>query len=152
MFYCQRVVGDAEFSIEEWNKQFKICCDLDIEMPDEPEPCTKQCFDCMAIVGERQLKTKKLLMTTLTTRPLFDRVILKEAPKEQSKMKGGFVFTDTDKARVGQVMAIGPGTAEEPTEVPVGATVVFSKYGGTPITLDNEDYLLMKEKDIHAIV
>jgi chaperonin GroES len=91
-------------------------------------------------------------MSTLTTRPLYDRVIIKEAPKEDSKTLGGFVFTDADKARVGQVMAIGPGTAEEPTEVPAGATVVFSKYAGKPITLGGEDYLLMKEKDIHAIV
>lgn len=59
-FYCQNVVGDAEFSIDEWNNQFKICCDLDIEMP-EPTPCKDQCFDCMGIVGERRLKTKRLI-------------------------------------------------------------------------------------------
>lgn len=59
MFYCQRVVGDAKFSIKEWNEQFRICQDLDIEMPEDPEPCGKQCFDCMAIVGERQAKTKE---------------------------------------------------------------------------------------------
>lgn len=91
-------------------------------------------------------------MSELTTRPLYDRVIIEEAPKEESKTKGGFVFTDADKARVGRVVAIGPGTAEEPTEVPAGATVVFSKYAGKPITLEGKDYLLMKEKDIHAIV
>lgn len=61
MFYCQRVTGDAEFSIDEWNKQFKICCDLDIDMPsDELEPCDKQCFDCMAIVGATQAKNRNL--------------------------------------------------------------------------------------------
>lgn len=61
MFYCQRITGDANFSIEEWNKQFKLCCELDMDMPPDPEPCDKQCFDCMAIVGNQQTKTKKLL-------------------------------------------------------------------------------------------
>lgn len=57
-FYCQRVVGDANFSISEWNEQFKICCELEIDMPsDKLDPCENQCFDCMAIVGERQKKT-----------------------------------------------------------------------------------------------
>lgn len=59
-FYCQNVCGDAEFSIAEWNEQFKICNDLNIELP-EAEPCKKQCFDCMANVGDRRIKTKKLL-------------------------------------------------------------------------------------------
>lgn len=63
MFYCQRLVGDAEFSIDEWNKQFKVCYDLGIDMPsDDLEPCKEQCFVCMAIVGERQLKTKKIIL------------------------------------------------------------------------------------------
>jgi hypothetical protein len=58
-FYCQKLVGDANFSIDEWNKQFKICNDLEIEMPPEPtEGCKEQCFDCMAIVGEQRLKTR----------------------------------------------------------------------------------------------
>ncbi len=59
MFYCQNIVGDINFSIEEWNKQFKICCDLEIEIP-EAKTCTTQCFECMVIVGERRIKTKLL--------------------------------------------------------------------------------------------
>jgi len=59
-FYCQNVCGDNDFSIDEWNKQFEICTALDIEMP-KPEPCTKQCFDCMAIVGATRLKTQRLI-------------------------------------------------------------------------------------------
>jgi len=61
MFYCQKVCGDAEFSIDEWNEQFALCNELGIEMPEEPEPCTTQCFKCIAIVGEQRIKTKKLM-------------------------------------------------------------------------------------------
>lgn len=61
-FYCQKLVGDANFSIDEWNKQLKICNDLGIEMPPEPtEGCKEQCFDCLAIVGERRAKTQKAI-------------------------------------------------------------------------------------------
>lgn len=62
MFYCQRVVGDAGFSIKEWNEQFKICCDLDIDMPsDELEPCSSQCDACINIILEQQKKTRELI-------------------------------------------------------------------------------------------
>lgn len=61
-FYCQKVVGDANFSIDEWNKQYKICNDLGIDMPKEDqEECKEQCFNCLSIVGERRLKTQKLI-------------------------------------------------------------------------------------------
>lgn len=61
-FYCQKVVGDDEFSIDEWNKQFKICNDLEIKMPDEEqEECPEQCFNCIAIVGERRKHTQELM-------------------------------------------------------------------------------------------
>lgn len=67
MFYCQKVCGDVEFSIDEWNKAFKYCNDAGIEGVERdkilnPElfPCTEQCFACMAAVGERRIKTKSL--------------------------------------------------------------------------------------------
>lgn len=61
MFYCQNVVGDANFSIDEWNKQFELCMELGIEMPRDLSPCKKQCFDCLAIVGERRRKTIEIM-------------------------------------------------------------------------------------------
>ena len=64
-FYCKIVVG-ADFSIDEWNKAFKYCNDNNIEGKEREEilegtPCEKQCFACMAVVGERRLKTKALI-------------------------------------------------------------------------------------------
>ena len=67
MFYCQKVCGDEGFSIEEWNKALAYCNDAGIEGQEwnkilNPElfPCTEQCFNCIAKVGERRLKTNKL--------------------------------------------------------------------------------------------
>lgn len=59
-FYCTNANGHPDFCIEEWNKQFKESIRLGFEMK-ELKPCEDQCFDCMAIVGEQRLKTKKLL-------------------------------------------------------------------------------------------
>ena len=65
--YCQKVCGDEDFSIEEWNEALRYCNDAGIEgierdkiLHPEKFPCEEQCFACMAIVGERRLKTKQL--------------------------------------------------------------------------------------------
>ena len=58
MFYCQRISGDVDFSIDEWNKQFKICNGLGIDFPDDPEPCKTQCFECLEIVAKTREKNK----------------------------------------------------------------------------------------------
>ena len=63
--YCKIVTGGG-FSIDEWNKAFKYCNENKIEGKEREEilegtPCTKQCFDCMAEVGKRQLETKSLI-------------------------------------------------------------------------------------------
>lgn len=64
--YCQKVCGEEEFSIDEWNKT-SISLDktnLSEDQKNEilfPSSCEKQCFDCMAIVGKRQIKTKQLI-------------------------------------------------------------------------------------------
>lgn len=64
-FYCQNVVGDANFSIDEWNKAYEDVKNKSEEIQrlvlDPPPPCEKQCFDCIAIVGERRNKTQELL-------------------------------------------------------------------------------------------
>jgi|GEM_PF-1353723 len=59
-FYCTNACVHPDFSIKEWNKEFEQCNRLEIEMK-QSEPCKKQCFDCMAIVGEQRLKTKKII-------------------------------------------------------------------------------------------
>lgn len=65
-FYCQKECGEVGFSIDEWNKAFQYCIDNNLSKEQTNkvlygEPCSIQCFDCMAIVGERRCKTKKLL-------------------------------------------------------------------------------------------
>ena len=63
-FYCQNVAGDVDFSIEEWNEVYKSVQGLSKKdqrkILDPRPPCEKQCFACMAIVGEQRLKTKSL--------------------------------------------------------------------------------------------
>lgn len=63
-FYCLNLVGDPDFSIEEWNEVFKSVQGLPEAdkraILDDPPPCEKQCFKCMAIVGKQRLKTKNL--------------------------------------------------------------------------------------------
>jgi hypothetical protein len=68
-FYCKYVIGDPDFSIEEWNKAYKEINAMPISEAEKEklitgntEQCKEQCFDCMAIVGERQLKTKLILI------------------------------------------------------------------------------------------
>lgn len=67
-FYCQKVCGSEDFSIEEWNEAFRYCNEAGIEGVERdkilnPElfPCKNQCFDCCAIVGETRQKTQKLI-------------------------------------------------------------------------------------------
>ncbi|WP_282638109.1 hypothetical protein [Sphingobacterium thalpophilum] len=65
-FYCQKICGEEDFSIEEWTKVSQELDKTNLSEKDKqdilfPAKCGKQCFDCMAIVGERQTKTKQLL-------------------------------------------------------------------------------------------
>lgn len=67
MFYCQRLCGDTNFSIVSWNEAFEYCNKMNIQgeerdkiLSPEKFPCKTQCFACMAVVGERQQKTKQL--------------------------------------------------------------------------------------------
>ena len=85
--------------------------------------------------------------------PLHDRVIVKPAPAEE-KSAGGIIIPDTakEKPQRGTVVAAGPGKKDEPVTVKVGDTVLYGKYAGTEITVDGENYLIMRESDIVAIV
>ncbi|MCS6966060.1 MAG: co-chaperone GroES [Candidatus Kapabacteria bacterium] len=90
--------------------------------------------------------------------PLYDRVVVKPAPPEEVT-KGGIIIPDTakEKPQQGEVVAVGKGKLTEdgnliPLQVKVGDQVLFGKYAGTEITIDGEDYLIMRESDIYAIV
>jgi chaperonin GroES len=90
-------------------------------------------------------------------KPLADRVVLRAITQEE-KTKGGIVLPDTakEKPQEGEVMAVGTGKVLEngtkiPLEVKVGDRVVFSKYSGTEIKIDGEEYLILRESDILAV-
>lgn len=89
----------------------------------------------------------------LSIKPLSDRVIVKPAEAEE-KTKGGIIIPDTakEKPQKGIVMAAGPGKKDEPVTVKVGDTVLYGKYSGTEISFEEDDYLIMRESDILAIV
>ena len=86
-------------------------------------------------------------------RPLGDRVLIE--PKEaETKTAGGLYIPDTakEKPQQGEVVAVGPGKKDEPMEVKPGETVLYGKYAGTEVTVDDKKYLIVKQSDILAIL
>jgi chaperonin GroES len=90
-------------------------------------------------------------------KPLSDRVVVK-ATDEAEQMRGGLYIPDTakEKPQQGEVIAAGPGKYEDgklvPMSVKVGDKVLYGKYSGTEITLDGDQYLILRESDVLAIV
>ncbi|MBR4019813.1 MAG: co-chaperone GroES [Firmicutes bacterium] len=86
-------------------------------------------------------------------KPLGSRVIIKKLEAEE-KTVGGIILTNTakEKPQTAEVVAVGPGTKDEPMEVKVGDTVVFSKFAGTDVKYDGCEYTIMNQSDILAIV
>ena len=86
-------------------------------------------------------------------RPLHDRVLVQREESEE-KTAGGIIIPDTakEKPQKGTVVAVGPGTKENPMTVKVGDQVLYGKYAGTELQHDGKDYLIMKENDLLAIV
>jgi chaperonin GroES len=89
--------------------------------------------------------------------PLADRVVIK-ALEETETMRGGLYIPDTakEKPQQGEVIAVGPGRFEKdkrvPMDVKVGEKVLYGKYSGTEVTIDGEQYLILRESDVLAIV
>ena len=85
--------------------------------------------------------------------PLHDRVIVKPAAAEE-KTAGGIIIPDTakEKPQRGVIIAAGPGKKDEPMTVKSGDTVLYGKYAGTEINIEGDEYLIMRESDILAIV
>lgn len=89
--------------------------------------------------------------------PLEDRVVVKPIEAEE-KTKSGIVLPDTakEKPQEGEVVAVGPGKFEDgkrvPMEVKVGDRVIYSKYGGTEVKVEGEEYLILSQRDVLAIV
>ena len=89
----------------------------------------------------------------LGIKPLGCRVVIKKLEAEE-KTQGGLILTSSakEKPQVAEVVAVGPGTSEEPMEVKVGDKVIFSKYGGSEIKYEGEEYTIMQQSDILAVV
>ena len=89
----------------------------------------------------------------LTIKPLGDRVLVKPADAEETT-KGGIIIPDTakEKPQRGIVKAVGAGKKDEPMTVQVGDPVMYGKYSGTEISIEGEDYLIMRESDIYAVL
>ena len=89
----------------------------------------------------------------MAVKPLSDRVLVKPNPAEEKTASGLFIpDTAKEKPLMGKVVAVGPGTAEIKMEVKVGDMVIYSKYAGTELSHEGEDYLVMKQSDLIAIV
>ncbi len=85
--------------------------------------------------------------------PLHDRVIIKPA-KAEEKTAGGIIIPDTAKEKPsrGTVIAAGPGKKDEPVTVKKGDEVLYGKFAGTDISVEGNDYIIMRENDIIAII
>jgi chaperonin GroES len=96
--------------------------------------------------------------TAVKLRPLGDRVVVKPLSREETT-KSGIVLPDTakEKPQRGTVIAVGEGRRDEegeriPLDVKVGDQVLFAKYAGTEFKLDDEELLILSEKDILAVI
>ena len=94
----------------------------------------------------------------MNIKPLADRVVIRPAEPEET-VQGGLIIPDTakEKPQKGEVIAVGPGKASDTGEivkmtVKVKDTVLYGKYSGTEVTVDGEEYLIVRESDILAIV
>jgi chaperonin GroES len=94
----------------------------------------------------------------MNLKPLGDRIVVKPV-EEEERTKGGIVLPDTakEKPQEAEVVAVGPGARNEkgervPMEVKVGDRVIYAKYSGTEFKQEDEDYLILRESDVLAIV
>ena len=96
-------------------------------------------------------------MAKFSLEPLEDRIVVKPGEAEETTVSG-IVIPDTakEKPQEGEVIAVGPGRFEDgnrvPLDVKAGDKVIYSKYGGTEITVEGEDYLILSARDVLAVV
>ena len=94
----------------------------------------------------------------MNIRPLNDRILVKRLEEEETT-KGGIIIPDSakEKPAEGEIIAVGAGKLNDkgdrvPVELKAGDRVLFSKYGGTDVKLDGEDYMIMREDDILGVI
>ena len=93
----------------------------------------------------------------MSIKPLADRIIVQ--PMEQETMKGGIIIPDTakEKPQQGKIIAVGPGRVDDngnrvAPEVNKGDVVLYGKYAGTEVTVEGNEYLILREADVLAIL
>ena len=91
-------------------------------------------------------------------RPLHDRILIKRL-EEQEQKKGGIIIPDTakEKPQEGKVIAVGNGKVSDegkkiPLDVKAGDKILFGKYSGSEVKIDDEEYMIMREEDVLAII
>jgi len=96
--------------------------------------------------------------SNLNIKPLGDRVIIKALPQEE-KTRGGVILPDTakEKPQQGEVVAVGPGRVTDKgtkvdMEVRVGDRVLYGKYSGTEVKIEGQEYLIVKESEVLAVL
>ena len=95
--------------------------------------------------------------TKVSIKPLEDRIVV-QANEAETTTASGIVIPDTakEKPQEGTVLAVGPGRFEDgnrvPLDVSVGDTVIYSKYGGTEVKYNNEEYLVLSARDVLAVI
>src|SRR5256714_9091157 len=96
-------------------------------------------------------------MAKFSLEPLEDRIVVKPGEAEETTVSG-IVIPDSakEKPQEGEVVAVGPGRFEDgkriPMDVKAGDKVIYSKYGGTEITVEGDDYLILSARDVLAII
>src|SRR5436190_23734653 len=102
--------------------------------------------------------TEAVRRLRMNLKPLGDRLIVEVLEEEESTVSG-IVLPDTakEKPQRGRVLAVGPGSRDDngkfvPMDLAEGDEIVFSKYGGTEIRVGTDDYLVLRESDVHAKV
>jgi chaperonin GroES len=91
-------------------------------------------------------------------KPLGDRIVVKPKEEDESRTQSGLVIPDTakEKPQLGEVIAVGPGEYQDgervPMDVSVGDLVFYSKYGGTEVKVEGEDFLILSARDVLAIL
>ncbi len=110
------------------------------------------------MLNREKIRMAAVSLSVSTVKPLGDRVFVKVSASEE-KTAGGLYLPDTakEKPQVGEVVALGPGKrnddgSRQELEIKVGDKVLYSKYAGTDVKLGTEEYVLLSEKDILAVV
>ena len=106
---------------------------------------------------DREEHHRMATKTSVKVTPLADRVVVR-ALEETEQMRGGLYIPDTakEKPQQGEIVAVGPGRFEKdkrvPMDVKVGDKVLYGKYSGTEVTVDDEQLLILRESDVLAVL